>query len=91
MSERNTVHMAMNDEVSSHMYGSWEDCKYAILIPMSDIQNSQIGYASCVDTFTKGSLKLSQNSWILCPIDEVEQMKKIILISKLLGMKENQY
>ena len=76
MSERDTVHMAMNDEVSSHMYGSWEDCKYSILIPMSDIPNEQIGYACSVDTFTKGSLRLSENCWILCPIDEVEQIKR---------------
>ena len=75
MSERDTVHMAMNDEVSSHMYGSWEDCKYSVLIPMSDISNEKIGYANSVDTFTKGSLNLSQNCWILCPISEVEQMK----------------
>lgn len=27
--ERNTIHLSMNGEVSSHMYGSWEDCKYA--------------------------------------------------------------
>lgn len=76
VSERDTVHMAMNDEVSSHMYGSWEDCKYSILIPMSDIPNEKIGYASSVDTFTKGSLSLSQNCWILCPINEVEQVRK---------------
>lgn len=75
-SERDTVHMAMNDEVSSHMYGSWEDCKYAILIPMTDIPNEKIGHATPVDTFTKGSIKLTENSWILCPKGEVEEIKK---------------
>lgn len=76
MSERDTVHMAMNGEVSSHTGGCWDDCKYSILIPMSDIPNEKIGYANSVDTFTKGSLSLSQNCWILCPINEVEQIKK---------------
>ena len=75
MSERDTVHMAMNDEVSSHMFGSWEDCEYAVLIPMADIPNEKIGYTSSVDTFTKGSLTLSQNSWILCPLNQVEKIK----------------
>lgn len=75
MSERNTVHMAINDEVSSHFFGSWEDCKFAILIPMADIPNEKIGYTSTVDTFTKGSLVLSENSWILCPLDKVEKIK----------------
>lgn len=76
MSERDTVHMALNDEVSSHLYGSWEDCKYSILIPIVDIPNEKIGCVTVVDTFTKGSLNLPQSSWILCPVDEVEKMKK---------------
>lgn len=76
-SARDTIHMAMNDEVSSHMYGSWEDCKYAILIPFDDIPNEKIGRAAPMDTFTRGSLKLSKNVWILCPKDEVERIKKL--------------
>ena len=72
---RNTVHMAMNDEVSSHMYGSWEDCQYAILIPFEDIPNEKIGRAAPMDTFTRGSIELSQNSWLLCPKAEVDKLK----------------
>ena len=74
-SGRDTVHMAMNDEVSSHMYGSWDDCKYAVLIPFSDIPNEKIGRAETMDTFTRGSIELSENSWILCPKNEVERLK----------------
>ena len=76
-SARDTVHMAMNDEVASHMYGSWEDCKNAILIPFDDIPNEKIGRAAPMDTFTRGSLKLSENVWILCPKDEVERIKTL--------------
>lgn len=74
-SARDTVHMAMNDEVSSHAYGSWEDCKYAVLIPFEDIPNKKIGRAATVDTFTRGSLELSENAWILCPKNEVNRLK----------------
>ncbi len=74
-SARDTVHMAMNDEVSSHMMGSWEDCKYAVLIPFDDIANEKIGRAAPMDTFTRGSIELSENSWILCPKNEVKSLK----------------
>lgn len=75
LSERDTVHMAMNSEVASHEYGDWKDCKYSILIPMDEIPNEEIGCARPEDTFVKGSLSLSQNCWILCPIDEVGQIQ----------------
>ncbi len=74
-SARDTVHMAMNDEVSSHMYGSWDDCKYSVLIPFEDIPNEKIGRAAPMDTFTRGSIELSENTWILCPKNEVDRLK----------------
>ncbi|MBP3707870.1 MAG: hypothetical protein J6J36_04595 [Clostridia bacterium] len=74
-SARDTVHMAMNDEVSSHMYGSWDDCKYAVLIPFDDIPDEKIGRAAPMDTFTRGSIELSEHTWILCPKNEVERLK----------------
>lgn len=74
-SERDTVHMAMNDEVSSHMNGSWEDCKYAVLIPFEDIPNEKIAGVNSVDTFSRGSVELSENTWILCPKNEVDRLK----------------
>ena len=72
---RDTVHMAMNDEVSSHAYGSWDDCRYAVLIPFKDIPNERIGSTAPMDTFIKGSLDLTEDSWILCPENEVDHVK----------------
>ena len=74
---RDTVHFSMNNEVSSHSHGSWDTCEYAILIPFSDISNQKIGCAIPADTFTKGSIDFSENTWILCPEDEVEKIKKL--------------
>ena len=74
-SARDTVHMAMNDEVASHMQGAWDDCKYAVLIPFDDIPNEKIGRAMPADTFTRGSIELSENTWILCPKNEVDRLK----------------
>lgn len=74
-SERDTIHMAMNDEVSSHSMGGWDSCKYSILIPMTDIPNERIGQAASVDTFVKGDLQLTPNTWILCPNEEVGKIR----------------
>ena len=50
--ERNTVHFAVNGEVSSHAYGNWDNCKYAVLIPIIDIPKEKIEMFASVDTFT---------------------------------------
>ncbi len=74
-SARDTVHMAMNDEVGGHLMGNWDNCKYAILIPFDDIPNKKIGRALATDTFTRESIELSENAWILCPKNEVDRLK----------------
>lgn len=84
-SPRDTVHMAMNDEVSSHMYGSWDTCKYAILIPFEDIPNEKIARVAPMDTFTRGSLDITENSWILCPKEEVKSLKAFNPKAHVLG------
>ena len=61
-SEQNTVHMAMNDEVSSHMYGSWEDCRYAILIPFENILTKiNKAVSLCKTLSTNGLIKSKED------------------------------
>ena len=72
-SARNTVHFAVNGEVSSHIYGNWEDCKYAIIVPFPDMPICQLKSGAVMDTFFEGGISLSENSILLCPIEEVEQ------------------
>ena len=74
--EMDTIHMAMNNEVSSHDMGNWDDCKYSILIPFEDIPNEKVGAAAPMDTFTKGGIELPEGAWILCPKDEAEKVKQ---------------
>lgn len=73
---RNTVHFAVNGEVLSHGLGGWDDCKYVILIPFTDIPKEQIMSAAPMDTYTYGSVKLTPNTWILCPKGEIEEISK---------------
>lgn len=72
---RATTHMCMNGEVGSHMLGNWNDCKYAVLVPFDDIPREQIVSGNDADTFTRGAINLQENTWILCPQDEVEKVK----------------
>ena len=73
--ERNTVHFAMNGEVSSHMFGNWDQCKYTVLNPFVTI-GAEIGSHAPNDTYTRGGCELNRLSWILCPADEVAEVKK---------------
>jgi len=75
--DRDTVHTCLNGEVESHEFGSWDNCKYAVLFPVSDIPVQNIGSMCPVDTFILGNVELTGNAWILCPKEEVEKIKKM--------------
>lgn len=73
--QRKTVHTCVNGEVSSHSMGNWDDCEYIVLIPFDEIPRENIAAANTVDTYTKGEIILTPNSWIICPENEVESIK----------------
>lgn len=70
---RNTVHFAVNGEVGSHFYGSWDGMKYAVVIPFTEVPN--IVNFSTGDTYTRGNVDISKG-YLLCPVEEVEQIKQ---------------
>ena len=74
--ERDTVHTSMNDEVSSHMFGEWDHCRYTVLQPFAEVANEKIGATVPNDTYTKGGIDLTANAWILCPANQVDEVKK---------------
>lgn len=69
---RETIHFSANGEVGSHMEGNWDEKKYAILIPYSEMPKEKIVQAPCYDTYTKGSISLNNHTYILVPSDEIE-------------------
>ena len=75
--QRNTMHVSMNDEVSSHGGGNWDNCHYTVLQPFGEIAKSQIGSMVPNDTYTRGGIGLTENAWILCPAAEVETVKDL--------------
>lgn len=75
-SKRRTVHFSMNGEVGSHSYGNWDSKKYAIIIPFNDIPKENIAAVNTADTWTKDSVRLTVNTWILCPKGEKEQIQE---------------
>lgn len=74
--QRNTMHVSMNDEVSSHLAGNWDQCHYTVLQPFDEVDDVEIGAAVPNDTYTRGGIALSKNAWILCPADKVEAVKQ---------------
>lgn len=70
-SGRDTVHLSANHEVGANDGGSWSKMKYAVVIPFEDLkEHSTIKSAKSVDTYTRGAVKLTENSFILCPKGE---------------------
>ena len=51
--------------------------KYAVVIPFEDLKkHSTIRSAKSVDTYTRGAVKLTENSYILCPKGESAAIQK---------------
>ena len=73
---RDTVHFAVNHEVTANSGGSWNDCKYIIIVPLLSIPKEQFGSNRCADTFTNGKVILDSNCYILCLKEEMERVQK---------------
>ncbi len=76
---RDTIHFVVNGEVCIDD-GPWYDSKYAILIPMRDFLASDTNkenFNLCPGSaYKKGDVKLTANSWLLVPQEEVEEQKR---------------
>lgn len=72
---RNTVHFSLNGEVSSHIYGTFDNRKYAILVPFDKVNTSNMLSFSPEDTYFSNGLDISFG-YILCPCEEVELVRR---------------
>lgn len=76
---RGTVHTTINAEVGSHEFGNWNRRKYAALMPFDAIYSKQkdkiIGFDT-VDTYFMNTLNLANGGYILCPCEEIEEVKR---------------
>ncbi|MDD2628522.1 MAG: hypothetical protein PHR25_03285 [Clostridia bacterium] len=73
--KRETVHFSINGEVSGHLYGDWDDCKYVVMVPASEVPKEQIGLLATQDTALKGDVMLTDKCYILAPKNEMEEIK----------------
>lgn len=73
---RDTVHFAANGEVQEHSEGnSWNAVQYAILVPFKEIPKEQYANVYPNDTYTSGSVELTNECWILVPKGEGEKTR----------------
>lgn len=82
---RDTIHICMNGEVTSNNGGNWDEAKYMVIIPMSEISKEKIISGLPADTQIEGSLTLPEGSWILCPDEKVEEVQSQNPKIKVLG------
>lgn len=61
---RDTIHFSLNHPVESHMFGNWEETRFAILVPLDQIEERLLNL-NPVDTFILGELRLPKKSVIL--------------------------
>lgn len=73
---RDTTHFSVNHGVTSHGGGNWDNMKYSVLIPCKDVDRGKVGRASAVDFYVRGNVSISQNSYILCPRGESDEILK---------------
>ena len=83
--ERETIHFCQNCEVASHAEGKFDGTKYAVIIPMDDVPKESIKSAAVGDTFVKGNVSLTKDSYILCPANEVRMMRKLNPETNVIG------
>lgn len=68
--ERCTVHFALGELVRPLNDAiSWEDCPYAVVIPLADL-TPQLINLNCYDTFVIGDVALSERATLVIPIDQ---------------------
>lgn len=86
---RSTVHFAVNHEVRSHSFGGWDKKPYIIIIPFKDVPIDTIGSAAAVDTFIVGDVKLTENTYIICPKEDIEKVQKANPECSVIGFENN--
>lgn len=72
---RDTIHFAINGEVSSHEYGNFNDRKYAIIIPFSNVNTQNLASFNSSDTFFTSSVS-TNGGYLLCPKEEVRKLQE---------------
>lgn len=83
---RNTVHLCQNGEVMSHEYGNFDGRKYAVLIPFKGLKRDNLVSFRPEDTFFEKKVDTTEG-YILCPIDEVEDIKNRNPNTNVIGYK----
>lgn len=68
---RDTIHFSLNHPVEGHMYGSWDDRKYAILVPLERLRGRLQNF-NPVDTFILGDLDLPEGSVVMGKFEDLE-------------------
>lgn len=89
--QRNTVHFTMNGEVSSNSGGNWEVRKYAIVIPLKNVDKDKFIGGTPVDFFSECSVESPKGSYIICSEENQKEIAKEIEFVTIDNENVNKY
>lgn len=79
-SQRKTVHFTMNGDITGveHIGGSWNNKKYAIIIPLNKINKEDFVGGLPVDFYSKDSVQIPKGAYILCSEEKKDSIQKSV-------------
>ena len=74
---RETIHLAACSEVANVDFSSWDDRRIGIILPLKGFSKDiNITSFNPADTQIKGSVKIPDSGYIICPKDMMEEAKQ---------------
>lgn len=73
---RQTIHFTLNHPVASHIYGNWEDKKYAILIPSEHLFDKNLIAVQPSDSYAFGDVPLKNSGAEIIITREPQRLSK---------------
>lgn len=71
--EKNSIQYILNNEMQ---IGSWKDCRFTVIIPVSEINKELIGGVSPGNTYTIGGVDLTKKCYVLCKREDAQELRK---------------
>lgn len=73
--QNNATHFTLNGPVANHDAGSWQNCKYAVIVSLQDVDKSNLYGVQPEDTVFLGNVNLGKKYYILVPKSEIKWNK----------------
>ena len=91
MPPRETTHFCVNCPVPDANLSSWQEKKYAVIIPIMQIpKDAKIASANSADFIIKDKVKLTKECYIICNEKDYEEIKKENLVATIIAVEKGE-